>query len=185
MTCRQILSLNKAYKTLLRETSVSLHNESMQRKQLIMTSWRCSVITEFKFCALIIIISLLLELLTYCTFCVYSQTQAVGTHPSEKKALIIRSPRGLMASSGIRWKSSRLSKARIQQVRINKSASHRRKNCLRRIEMLTLLVLEVSLEMELTSFQFMEGKLLNWFWRKNKLLKLYTLELPLTMISSY
>lgn len=68
-----------------------------------------------------------------------------------------------MASSGIRWKSSRLSKARIQQVRINKSASHRRKNCLRRIEMLTLLVLEVSLEMELTSFQFMEGKLLNWF----------------------
>lgn len=86
----------------------------------------------------------------------------VGTHPSEKKALIIRSPRGLMASSGIRWKSSRLSEARTEQACINKSASHRRNNCLR-IEMLALFVLEASLEMVLTSFQFKEGKLLKWF----------------------
>ena len=32
------------------------------------------------------------------------------THPSGKKALMILSPRGLMANSGIRWKSSRLHK---------------------------------------------------------------------------
>lgn len=123
------------------------------------------------------------NVLTNCTFCDYSQIQAVGTHPSEKKALIIRSPRGLMASSGIRWKSSRLSEVRTQQACINKSASHRRNNGLRRIEMLTLFVLEASLEMVLTSFQFKEGKLLKWFWRKSKLLKLCVLELHLAMIS--
>lgn len=36
------------------------------------------------------------------------------THPSGKKALMIRSPSGLMASSGIRWKSSRLPKNHLE-----------------------------------------------------------------------
>lgn len=76
-------------------------------------SLKWSVISKFKFCALIISISLLWKLLTN-SAC--SQTQFVETHPSGKKALIILSPSGLMASSGIRWKSSRLSKARTQQV---------------------------------------------------------------------
>lgn len=49
-------------------------------------------------------------------FCACSQIQTIGTHPSGKKALIILSPSGLIASSGIRWKSSRLSKARTQEV---------------------------------------------------------------------
>lgn len=36
------------------------------------------------------------------------QTTRVTSHPSGKNALMILSPRGLMASSGILWKSSRL-----------------------------------------------------------------------------
>lgn len=43
------------------------------------------------------------------TFQISPRKEATArTHPSGKKALMIRSPNGLMASSGIRWKSSRL-----------------------------------------------------------------------------
>lgn len=98
----------------------SLQNENMLRKLCTHTHFiirlRCSIISKFKFCALLISISLLSKLLMNYKFCACSEIQSVGTHPSGKKALIILSPSGLMASSGIRWKSSRLSKARTQEV---------------------------------------------------------------------